>query len=78
MVFYSFIILSSYFLPDNPTSPYDYTYFISALFQVGKTSILKRFINDSFDEYYQATIGIDIMSKDITLRDRTVSAFVFI
>ena len=29
---------------------------------VGKTSIIHRFIYDSFDEAYQATIGIDFMS----------------
>ena len=29
---------------------------------VGKTSIIHRFIYDSFDESYQATIGIDFMS----------------
>jgi Ras-related protein Rab-6A len=29
---------------------------------VGKTSMIHRFIYDSFDESYQATIGIDFMS----------------
>lgn len=31
----------------------------------GKTSIINRFMNDSFDTNYQATIGIDFLSKTI-------------
>jgi Ras-related protein Rab-6A len=30
---------------------------------VGKTSLLSRFMYDSFDAQYKATIGIDFMSK---------------
>ena len=39
---------------------------------VGKTSIITRFLNDSFEESYQATIGIDFESKIVYLEDRTV------
>ena len=39
---------------------------------VGKTSILKRFMYDNFDKSYQATIGIDFLSKTMYLEDRTV------
>ena len=39
---------------------------------VGKTSIITRFLNDSFDDSYQATIGIDFESKIVYLEDRTV------
>eukprot|EP00922_Rhytidocystis_sp_ex-Travisia-forbesii_P037195 GHVS01055430.1.p1 GENE.GHVS01055430.1~~GHVS01055430.1.p1 ORF type:complete len:214 (+),score=22.37 GHVS01055430.1:242-883(+) len=39
---------------------------------VGKTSILTRFMYDTFDSNYQATIGIDFLSKTVTLEDRTV------
>ncbi|CAG9321543.1 unnamed protein product [Blepharisma stoltei] len=31
----------------------------------GKTSIINRFMNDTFDANYQATIGIDFLSKTI-------------
>ncbi|EFA85186.1 Rab GTPase [Heterostelium album PN500] len=39
---------------------------------VGKTSIITRFMYDSFDITYQATIGIDFLSKTMYLEDRTV------
>ena len=39
---------------------------------VGKTSIITRFMYDSFDKNYQATIGIDFLSKTMYLEDRTV------
>uniref|UniRef100_A0A0G4HA80 Uncharacterized protein n=1 Tax=Chromera velia CCMP2878 TaxID=1169474 RepID=A0A0G4HA80_9ALVE len=39
---------------------------------VGKTSIITRFIYDSFDSNYQATIGIDFLSKTMYLEDKTV------
>ena len=32
-------------------------------FAVGKTSLITRFMYDSFDNMYQATIGIDFLSK---------------
>lgn len=39
---------------------------------VGKTSIITRFMYDTFDSNYQATIGIDFLSKTLYLEDRTV------
>lgn len=39
---------------------------------VGKTSIITRFMYDNFDRNYQATIGIDFLSKTMYLEDRTV------
>ena len=39
---------------------------------VGKTSIINRFMYESFDNNYQATIGIDFLSKTLYLDDRTV------
>uniref|UniRef100_A0A5F9C850 Ras-related protein Rab-6B n=1 Tax=Oryctolagus cuniculus TaxID=9986 RepID=A0A5F9C850_RABIT len=41
-------------------------------FAVGKTSLITRFMYDSFDNTYQATIGIDFLSKTMYLEDRTV------
>ncbi|CAK7273338.1 GTPase Ryh1 [Sporothrix epigloea] len=31
--------------------------------EIGKTSLITRFMYDSFDNMYQATIGIDFLSK---------------
>ena len=39
---------------------------------VGKTSIINRFMYESYDSNYQATIGIDFLSKTLYLDDRTV------
>ncbi|KAK7861557.1 ras-related protein rabh1b [Quercus suber] len=39
---------------------------------IGKTSIITRFMYDKFDNTYQATIGIDFLSKTMYLEDRTV------
>ncbi|XP_053547694.1 ras-related protein Rab-6A-like [Bombina bombina] len=39
---------------------------------VGKTSLITRFMVDSFDNTYQATIGIDFLSKTMYLEDRNV------
>ncbi|KAM7275752.1 hypothetical protein ACFE04_017618 [Oxalis oulophora] len=39
---------------------------------VGKTSVITRFMYDKFDTTYQATIGIDFLSKTMYLEDRTV------
>ena len=39
---------------------------------VGKTSIISRFMYDKFDNSYQATIGIDFLSKAMYLEDAPV------
>eukprot|EP00002_Diphylleia_rotans_P023880 TRINITY_DN4702_c2_g1_i1.p1 TRINITY_DN4702_c2_g1~~TRINITY_DN4702_c2_g1_i1.p1 ORF type:complete len:220 (-),score=52.88 TRINITY_DN4702_c2_g1_i1:580-1239(-) len=39
---------------------------------VGKTSIITRFMYDTFENSYQATIGIDFVSKTIHLEDRVI------
>jgi Ras-related protein Rab-6A len=39
---------------------------------VGKTSIITRFMYDTFDNAYAATIGIDYFSKTMYLPERTV------
>ncbi|KAI9219718.1 ras small monomeric GTPase Rab6 protein, partial [Blastocladiella britannica] len=39
---------------------------------VGKTSLITRFMYDTFDSAYQATIGIDFLAKTMYLEDRTV------
>merc|ERR1712194_645423 len=39
---------------------------------MGKTAIITRFMYDTFDYNYQATIGIDFLSKTMYLEDRSV------
>ena len=39
---------------------------------VGKTSMISRFMYDTFDSSYTATIGIDFLSKTMYLDDRTI------
>lgn len=39
---------------------------------VGKTSIITRFMYDTFDSNYQSTIGIDFLSKTLYLEDGPV------
>lgn len=36
---------------------------------VGKTAIINRFVHDTFDNQYQATIGVDFVSKALYLDD---------
>lgn len=39
---------------------------------VGKTSLLARFMYDTFDSTYAATIGIDFLSKTMHVQDTTI------
>merc|ERR1719272_1754482 len=39
---------------------------------VGKTSIITRFMYDTFDNNYLATIGIDFLSKTLHVNDRSI------
>ncbi len=36
---------------------------------VGKTSLLQRFVHNSFSESYSLTIGVDFLSKQVDLED---------
>lgn len=39
---------------------------------VGKTSIMNRFLNDTFVEEYQATIGLDFQSKTVDINETNI------
>ena len=39
---------------------------------VGKTSLIHRFIYETFEDNYQATIGIDFMSQKMHIEDKVV------
>ncbi|RLU04046.1 MAG: GTP-binding protein [Ketobacter sp.] len=41
-------------------------------FAVGKTSLVRRFVTDGFDEKYQTTIGVKIDKKEVALADQTL------
>ncbi|CAG9318796.1 unnamed protein product [Blepharisma stoltei] len=40
---------------------------------VGKTSLLNQYVNQRFNQRYQATIGADFLTKDIEIDGRTVT-----
>ncbi len=39
-------------------------------FAVGKTSLVKRFVFNAFDDLYLTTIGVRVMKKEVVLNDR--------
>ena len=43
----------------------------------GKSCLLNRFVNDTFDENYQATIGLDFQSKNVTIHDQDVRLILY-
>ena len=43
----------------------------------GKSCILNRFVNETFEENYQATIGLDFQSKNITIHDQDVRLILY-
>ncbi len=40
---------------------------------VGKTSLLKRYVNNTFLESYKATIGVDFLTKNIKINKKIIS-----
>ena len=43
----------------------------------GKSCILNRFVNETFEENYQATIGLDFQSKNIIIHDQDVRLIIY-
>ena len=37
--------------------------------EVGKTSLIKRYVDDFFKEGYQITLGVDFLSKTVSMKD---------
>lgn len=37
--------------------------------EVGKTSLIKRYVDDFFKEGYQITLGVDFLSKTVNMKD---------
>jgi small GTP-binding protein len=42
-------------------------------FAVGKTSLVRRFVDSIFDDRYLTTIGVKIDRKDVTIDDRSIT-----
>lgn len=42
-------------------------------FGVGKTSLLRRFVDDAFSEDYLVTVGVHVKKKEVTIGDEKVS-----
>ena len=43
----------------------------------GKSCILNRFVNETFEENYQATIGLDFQSKNVIIHDQDVRLILY-
>ena len=56
----------------SSTAPVKYKVVFLGDQSVGKTSIILRFMHDTFDPNYQATIGIDFLSKTMVVDDKMV------
>jgi len=41
-------------------------------FSVGKTSLIRRYVDNSFSDEYLSTIGVKISKKSITINDETI------
>ncbi|MFX1394532.1 MAG: GTP-binding protein, partial [Promethearchaeota archaeon] len=59
-----------------PKGEYSTKLILTGDFQVGKTSLIKRFIENSFQENYIATIGVEISKKTIDLSSDTTIQFI--
>jgi Ras-related protein Rab-6A len=44
---------------------------------VGKSCILNRFLNDTFTEDYQATIGLDFQSKNVQIENQDIHLLLY-
>ncbi|MFX1282823.1 MAG: Rab family GTPase [Promethearchaeota archaeon] len=41
--------------------------------EVGKTSLIKRYVDDFFKEGYQITLGVDFLSKTVNINERELT-----
>jgi len=65
--------------PPPRSLPYDYLFKILIIgdASVGKSSILLRFTDDTFDEHIQSTIGVDFKVKHIEVEGKRVKCTVW-
>ncbi|MEP2937597.1 MAG: Rab family GTPase [Gilvibacter sp.] len=46
-------------------------------FGVGKTSLVRRYVDAAFDEDYLVTLGVQVKKKDVTVDDQNVSLIIW-
>lgn len=56
------------------SSEFDFTFKIIVVgdFNVGKTSLIQKYINNTFSDKYKATIGLDIFLKTIRYQNKVI------
>jgi len=54
-----------------PKGEYSTKLIVTGIFQVGKTSLIKRFVENRFQESYISTIGVEISKKTLKVGDST-------
>ncbi len=59
-----------------PAGNYSTKLIITGDYHVGKTSLIKRFIDNTFEEDYQATVGVELSQKIIEISDETTFDFI--
>lgn len=47
-------------------------YFLLCVYRVGKSSFMTRFVDHRFTNLYRATIGVDFLTKELTIEKRSV------
>nr|MDO8087408.1 Rab family GTPase [Candidatus Sigynarchaeum springense] len=57
----------------TPGSSYKVKLLLCGPAAVGKTSLIKRFVKNAFQADYKLTIGVDILTKDVGLRNQEVA-----
>ena len=46
-------------------------------FGVGKTSLIRRFVDDTFADDYKVTIGVHILKKTVEVQDQQVNLIIW-
>ncbi|MHA2474736.1 MAG: GTP-binding protein [Promethearchaeota archaeon] len=58
-----------------PTGDYSLKLILTGNYEVGKTSLITRFVENRFKEGYHSTVGVDITKKTIDLAENTKISF---
>ena len=53
------------------SSDYKWKIVMVGEFAVGKTSLVRRFVNDEFSDSYLTTIGVKVTRKDVIINDKS-------
>jgi Ras-related protein Rab-11A len=57
----------------TPASSYKLKLLLCGPAAVGKTALIKRFVKNAFQADYKLTIGVDILTKDVALRNQEIA-----